>query len=82
VSAIVRAEGLVKRYDRTIAVAGVDLAVEPGEIFGLVGPNGAGKTTTLRILATVLEPRAATAEIAAIRCPEPRRGAPRPRLHA
>ena len=63
VSAIVRAEGLVKRYDRTVAVAGVDLAVEPGEIFGLVGPNGAGKTTTLRILATLLEPSAGEAEI-------------------
>jgi ABC-2 type transport system ATP-binding protein len=62
-SAIVRTTGLVKRYDRTVAVAGVDLAVEPGEIFGLVGPNGAGKTTTLRILATLLRPDAGTAEI-------------------
>ena len=53
-TAIVRTEGLVKRYDRTLAVAGVDLAVERGEIFGLVGPNGAGKTTTLRMLATLL----------------------------
>ena len=62
-SAIVRTEGLVKRYDGTLAVAGVDLAVEAGEIFGLVGPNGAGKTTTLRILATLLMPSAGTAEI-------------------
>lgn len=43
---IVRTQGLVKRYDRTLAVAGVDLEIEEGEIFGLVGPNGAGKTTT------------------------------------
>jgi ABC-2 type transport system ATP-binding protein len=62
-SAIVRTVGLVKRYDRTLAVAGVDLAIEPGEIFGLVGPNGAGKTTTLRILATLLRPDAGSAEI-------------------
>jgi ABC-2 type transport system ATP-binding protein len=61
---IVRTESLVKRYDRTLAVAGVDLTVESGEIFGLVGPNGAGKTTTLRILATLLAPSAGTAEIA------------------
>ena len=61
---IVRTDGLVKRYDGTLAVAGVDLTVKQGEIFGLVGPNGAGKTTTLRILATLLEPSAGTAEIA------------------
>ncbi len=62
-TAIVRSQGLVKRYDRTVAVAGLDLAIEPGEIFGLVGPNGAGKTTTLRMLATLLRPSAGTAEI-------------------
>jgi ABC-2 type transport system ATP-binding protein len=61
---IVRTEGLVKRYDGTLAVAGVDLSVAAGEIFGLVGPNGAGKTTTLRILATLLLPSAGRAEIA------------------
>ena len=63
-SDIVRTEGLVKRYDGTLAVAGVDLDVAAGEIFGLVGPNGAGKTTTLRILATLLLPSAGHAEIA------------------
>jgi ABC-2 type transport system ATP-binding protein len=63
-SEIVRTEGLVKRYDGTLAVAGVDLTVDEGEIFGLVGPNGAGKTTTLRILATLLSPSAGSAEIA------------------
>ncbi|MFL5777863.1 MAG: ABC transporter ATP-binding protein [Chloroflexota bacterium] len=60
---IVRADGVVKRYDGTVAVGGLDLAIEPGEIFGLVGPNGAGKTTTLRILATLLPPTAGDAEI-------------------
>ncbi len=61
---IVRATGLVKRYDKTLAVGGLDLDVAQGEIFGLVGPNGAGKTTTLRILATLLVPDAGDAEIA------------------
>jgi ABC-2 type transport system ATP-binding protein len=62
-TAIVQTHGLVKRYDGTLAVAGLDLAVESGEIFGLVGPNGAGKTTTLRMLATLLRPSAGEAEI-------------------
>ena len=60
---IVHASGLVKRYDRTLAVAGLDLDVAEGEIFGLVGPNGAGKTTTLRILSTLLVPDSGDAEV-------------------
>jgi ABC-2 type transport system ATP-binding protein len=63
-TAIVEASGLVKRYDSTVAVGGVDLSIEAGEIFGLVGPNGAGKTTMLRMLATLLEPTAGDATIA------------------
>ena len=62
-TAIVRTEGLVKRYATTLAVAGVDLSVEAGEIFGIVGPNGAGKSTTLKILATLLQPTSGLAEI-------------------
>ena len=46
------------------AVAGVDLTVESGRIFGFLGPNGAGKTTTLRILATLLPPTSGTARVA------------------
>src|SRR5215469_16851466 len=46
------------------AVAGVDLQVQRGEIFGFLGPNGAGKTTTLRLLATLLEPTGGDATVA------------------
>ena len=46
------------------AVAGVDLNVAAGDIFGFLGPNGAGKTTTLRILATLLPPSGGTAIVA------------------
>ena len=63
-TAIVRTSGLVKRYPGTVAVAGLDLDIDEGEIFGLVGPNGAGKTTTLRILATLLRPTSGEAEVA------------------
>jgi oleandomycin transport system ATP-binding protein len=50
------AEGLVKRFGETTALAGVDLAVRTGTVLGLLGPNGAGKTTAVRILATLLQP--------------------------
>lgn len=46
------------------AVAGLDLTVKEGEIFGFLGPNGAGKTTTLRMLATLLVPDSGEAEVA------------------
>jgi ABC-2 type transport system ATP-binding protein len=48
--AAVRATGLVKRFETTVAVDGVNLVVEDGEVRGLLGPNGAGKTTLLRLL--------------------------------
>jgi ABC-2 type transport system ATP-binding protein len=48
------------------AVAGVDLRVAAGQIFGFLGPNGAGKTTTLRILATLLPPTAGSARVAGL----------------
>jgi ABC-2 type transport system ATP-binding protein len=52
------------KNDLVEAVAGVDLRVDAGEIFGFLGPNGAGKTTTLRILATLLPPTSGTACVA------------------
>ncbi|RKT83885.1 oleandomycin transport system ATP-binding protein [Saccharopolyspora antimicrobica] len=60
----IQAEGLVKRFGSTTALAGVDLAVPAGTILGVLGPNGAGKTTTVRILATLLRPDAGTATVA------------------
>jgi ABC-2 type transport system ATP-binding protein len=47
-------EGLVRRFGDIEAVAGIDLSIEPGEIFGFLGPNGAGKSTTVRVLTTLL----------------------------
>ncbi|HEY6815202.1 MAG TPA: ATP-binding cassette domain-containing protein, partial [Croceibacterium sp.] len=52
----IEARGLVKRFDGTLAVDGVDLAVPEGAIYGVLGPNGAGKTTTLRMLLGIIEP--------------------------
>jgi ABC-2 type transport system ATP-binding protein len=49
-------EDFHKNYGETVAVAGIDFTVAPGEILGLLGPNGAGKTTTLRALAGILTP--------------------------
>ena len=59
----VRVTGLVKRFGATRALAGVDLEVTQGTVFGLLGPNGAGKTTLVRVLATLLRPDAGRAEV-------------------
>jgi ABC-2 type transport system ATP-binding protein len=55
-SAPVEARGLVKRYGEIVAVAGVDLTVAAGDVYGFLGPNGAGKTTTLRMLLGLIRP--------------------------
>jgi ABC-2 type transport system ATP-binding protein len=49
-SSVINVRGLEKSYGSNKAVAGIDLSIEPGEIFALLGPNGAGKTTTVEIL--------------------------------
>jgi ABC-2 type transport system ATP-binding protein len=54
VTAAVACRGLRHRFGDHAAVDGVDLEVQPGEVFGLLGPNGAGKTTTIRLLNTLL----------------------------
>jgi ABC-2 type transport system ATP-binding protein len=56
----IEARGLVKRFDGTLAVDGVDLSVPEGAIYGILGPNGAGKTTTLRMLLGIIDPDAGT----------------------
>ena len=54
------------KRERFRAVDGIDLIVEPGEIFGLLGPNGAGKTTTMKMLATLLIPTSGTIRVLGI----------------
>ena len=60
----IEAEGLVRRFGNLIAVDGIDLVVEQGEIFGFLGPNGAGKSTTVRMLTTLLRPTSGVARVA------------------
>ncbi len=58
-----RTRGLTKTYGQTAALAGIDLDVPAGAIYGLVGPNGSGKTTALAILAGLRRPTAGTVEL-------------------
>ena len=60
----IEAEGLVRRFKDVEAVAGIDLTVAPGEIYGFLGPNGAGKSTTVHMLTTLLPPSAGRATVA------------------
>ena len=64
--AAVRAEGLARRFGDLDAVAGIDLEVEPGEIYGFLGPNGAGKSTVVRMLTTLLAPTAGLAWVGGV----------------
>jgi branched-chain amino acid transport system ATP-binding protein len=63
-SALLEARGLTKRFGGLFASAGLDLAVQPGEVHALIGPNGAGKTTAIGQLAGEIRPDAGTIRFA------------------
>ena len=65
--AAIRLQGLVKKYDDVVAVAGLDLEVRRGECFGLLGPNGAGKTTTVEIMEGLTVPTSGLVEVLGLR---------------
>ncbi|WP_433390461.1 ATP-binding cassette domain-containing protein [Micromonospora sp. KLBMP9576] len=59
----IEAEGLTRSFGATRALAGIDLRVPAGTVYGLLGPNGAGKTTAVRVLATLLRPDGGRARV-------------------
>ncbi len=61
---LLRVEGLTKNYEQKTAVAGIDLAIPRGSIYGFLGPNGAGKTTTIRCIMDIILPDAGTVTLA------------------
>ena len=61
---MIEAKAVVKRFGSTVALAGVGLTAERGEVLALLGPNGAGKTTLVRILTTLLKPDSGVARVA------------------
>lgn len=66
--AAILAEGLSKAYGETLALDGLHLQVEPGEIFGFLGPNGAGKTTTIRLILDLIRPTAGRVSVLGREC--------------
>ena len=59
----IEVRGLVKRYGALTAVAGVDLTVRAGDVYGYLGPNGAGKTTSLRMMMGLIRPTEGTVRL-------------------
>lgn len=70
-TAVIECRGLIKQYRDATALAGLDLTVEAGQVFGFLGPNGAGKTTTLRILLGLVTPTAGQAWLNGRQVPDP-----------
>jgi ABC-2 type transport system ATP-binding protein len=66
----VEAIGLRKTFGALVAVDGIDLALQPGRIYGLLGPNGAGKTTLIRLLAGLARATSGEARILGVRMPQ------------
>ncbi len=64
--AAIQATGLVRRFGDFTAVDGVDLDIQPGEIYGFLGPNGAGKSTMVRVLCTLISPDGGSANVAGL----------------
>lgn len=62
-SAAIETRGLRRQFGRTLAVAGLDLEVRRGEVFGFLGPNGAGKTTAIKMLLGLTPPSAGAARV-------------------
>jgi ABC-2 type transport system ATP-binding protein len=62
-SVAVSAQGVIKRYEQTVALDNVSFSIDAGELFGFIGPDGAGKTTLFRILATLIVPDAGSARV-------------------
>jgi ABC-2 type transport system ATP-binding protein len=60
----IETHNLTRAFKKVVAVDGLDLAIERGEIFGLVGPDGAGKTTTIRLLCAIMSPSDGSARVA------------------
>ncbi len=61
--AILKVNNVTKRFGQVTALAGINLEVNPGEVYGFIGPNGAGKTTTIRILLGILQATSGSVEV-------------------
>ena len=80
-SPIVRVSSFVKRYKKHVAVQGVDLEIQRGEMYGLIGPDGAGKSSLMKAIAGVLSYEGGTVEVfGRLSIPSGRRSRLNPRL--